>query len=88
MGFFKDGFSSSERRARASMEDAAGKNTKSDFQEKLQEETGDAEFAKRYRNRGRLYDKIKIPLHTLDIIIYVLVGLIVAALVVGIAIGQ
>lgn len=34
--------------------------------------------------RGRLYDKIKIPLRTLDIIIYVLVGALVVAILLGI----
>ncbi len=34
--------------------------------------------------RGRFYDKIKIPLKTLDIIIYVLVGALVVALLLGI----
>ncbi len=34
--------------------------------------------------RGRLYDKIKIPLKTLDLIIYVLVGLLVLAILFGI----
>ena len=37
-----------------------------------------------YRLRGKLYDKIKIPLKTIDIIIGVIVALLVAALVVGI----
>jgi hypothetical protein len=35
-------------------------------------------------SRGRLYDKIKIPLKTLDIIIYVLVGLLILAILLGI----
>jgi hypothetical protein len=34
--------------------------------------------------RGRLYDKIKIPLKTLDIIIYVLVGALILAILLGI----
>ena len=34
--------------------------------------------------RGRLYDKIKIPLKTLDIIIYILVGALVLAILLGI----
>ena len=34
--------------------------------------------------RGRLYDKIKIPLRTLDIIIYVLVGALILAILLGI----
>ena len=34
--------------------------------------------------RGGLYEKIKIPLKTLDIIIYVLVGLLIVAIILGI----
>ena len=34
--------------------------------------------------RGGLYEKIKIPLNTLDIIIYVLVGLLIVAIILGI----
>ena len=34
--------------------------------------------------RGRLYDKIKIPLKTLDLIIYILVGILVLAILLGI----
>jgi len=34
--------------------------------------------------RGRLYDKIKIPLKTLDIIIYVLVGALILVILLGI----
>jgi hypothetical protein len=34
--------------------------------------------------RGRLYDKIKIPLKTLDMIIYILVGILVLAILFGI----
>lgn len=59
-----------------------------DFQEKLRLQTGDEKFAKTYRVRGRLYDKIKVSLRTMDIIIYVIVALIVIALIVGIAMGN
>lgn len=88
MSFFKDGLNSSQRRARAEMEDAAKKQKSGEFEEKLLEETGDEKFAHTYRTRGRLYDKIKIPLKTMDIIIYGLVAAIVIAIIVGIAIGQ
>ena len=37
-----------------------------------------------FASRGRLYDKIKIPLKTLDIIIYVLVGALILAILLGI----
>ena len=78
----------SVRRARTEMEEAAKHGrSDADFQEKLQLKTGDEKFAKTYRVRGRLYDKIPFSLHTMDIIIYAVAGLIVAALVVGIAIG-
>ena len=71
------------------MEEAAkhGQN-EVDFQEKLRLRTGDEKFAKTYRMRGRLYDKIKVSLRTMDIIIYALVALIVIALIVGIAMGN
>ena len=71
------------------MEEAAkhGQN-EIDFQEKLRLQTGDAKFAKTYRMRGRLYDKLNVSLRTMDIIIYVVVALIVIALVVGIVIGN
>lgn len=71
------------------MEEAAkyGQN-EVDFQEKLRLRTGDAKFAKTYRNRGRIYDKIPFSLHTMDMIIYVVVALIVVALIVGIATGN
>ena len=77
--------------ARAEMDEAARRGTtqtQADFQEKLRLQTGDEKFAKTYRNRGRLYDKIPFSLRTMDIIIYVTVALIVIAIVVGIIIGQ
>lgn len=71
------------------MEEAAkhGQN-EVDFQEKLRLKTGDEKFAKQYRVRGRLYDKINVSLRTMDIIIYAIVALLVIALVVGIAMGN
>ena len=81
--------STSERRARADMEEAAKYGQEhEDFQEKLRVQTGDAKFAKQYRVRGRLYDKIKVSLRTMDIIIYVISALLVIALIVGIALGN
>ena len=77
--------------AQAEMEQAAQRGTtqtQADFQEKLRLQTGDAKFAKTYRNRGRLYDKIPFSLRTMDIIIYATAALIVIAIVVGIIIGQ
>ena len=71
------------------MEEAAkhGENEVS-FQEKLLQQTGDAKFAKTYRNRGKLYDKIKVSVRTMDIIIYTVAALLVIALIVGIVIGN
>lgn len=76
------------REARIEMEEAAKHGqTKEDFQEKLLLKTGDEKYAKTYRNRGRLYDKINVSLKTMDIIIYTVAVLIVVAIVVGIVIG-
>lgn len=70
------------------MEEASRRSRNADFEEKLRLRTGDEKFARTYRNRGRLYDKIHVSLRTMDIIIYVVVALIVIALIVGIAIGN
>jgi len=59
-----------------------------DFEEKLRLKTGDEKFAKTYRTRGKLYDKINVSLHTMDIIIYVVAALLIIALIVGIVIGN
>ncbi len=88
MALFRDGLSNSDRRARAEMNDAAEKSGRGEFEEKLRLQTGDEKFAKTYRNRGRLYDKLKVSLRTMDIVIYSIVALIVIAIIVGIAIGQ
>jgi len=82
------GFRNSGRDARNDMEEAAkhGQN-EVDFQEKLRLKTGDEKFAKRYKNRGRLYDKINVSLRTMDIIIYSVAALIVIVLIIGIATG-
>ena len=88
MGLFKRNPGSS---AESEMEEAARRGTtqtQTDFQEKLRLQTGDEKFAKTYRNRGRLYDKIPFSLRTMDIIIYATVTLIVILLIVGIIIGQ
>ena len=81
--------SKSERNARTEMETAAKSGTeKQDFQKELYERTGDEKFAKTYKTRGRLYDSIHLSLRTMDIIIVVTCVLIVAAIVVGVLIGQ
>ncbi len=90
MALFGDGLNLSDRRARAEMESAAkhGERKQSqNLEEKLLEGTGDAKFAHTYRNRGKLYDKIKVSLRTMDIIIGVIVALLVIALIVGILLG-
>ena len=87
MGLFKRDSGS----AQSDMERAAERGTtqtQADFQEKLRLQTGDDKFAKTYRNRGRLYDKIPFSLRTMDVIIYATAALIVIAIVVGIIIGQ
>lgn len=84
-----DRFSKSERSARTEMETAAKSGTeKKDFQKELYERTGDEKFAKTYKTRGRLYDNIHLSLRTMDIIIVGTCVLIVAAIVVGVLIGQ
>lgn len=87
MAFFGNG--NSGRNERAEMEEAAkhGQN-EVDFEQKLRLQTGDAKFAKTYRVRGKLYDKIKVSLRTMDIIIYSLVAMIIVALIIGIVTGQ
>ena len=88
MAFWKNDHSSI-RSARAEMDEAARLGGKQEnFEDKLREQTGDEKFAHTYRNRGKLYDKIKVSLHTMDIIIYVIVALIVIALIAGIVIGN
>ena len=77
------------RTERAEMEQAAKHGIpEENFQEKLRLRTGDEKFAKQYKVRGRLYDKINLSLRTMDVIIIVTSILIVAAIVVGILIGQ
>ncbi len=79
----------SERSSRSEMEQAAKPGEeKRDFQKELYERTGDEKFAKTYKTRGRIYDGIHLSLRTMDIIIIVTCILIVAAIVVGIIIGQ
>ena len=76
------------RDARMEMEEAAKHGQQQvDFQEKLRLQTGDEKFAKRYRNRGRLYDKLNVSLRTMDIIIYAVVALLAIVLIVGIVTG-
>ena len=90
MAFFHDGLDRSDRRARTEMESAAKEaqpSSKAAFQKKLLEETGDEKFARTYRSRGRLYDKIKVSLRTMDIIIGVVAALLVITIIIGILLG-
>ena len=92
MALFRDGLDNSARRVRAEMEQAekhGARDYKSqkNLEAQLLEETGDEKFAHTYRNRGRLYDKIKVSLRTMDIIIGVIAALLVVAIIVGIALG-
>ena len=92
MAPFQNGLDDSARQARAEMERAekhGARNAKpqQSQEDKLLKETGDQKFAYTYRVRGRLYDKINVSLHTMDIIIGVVATLLVIAIVVGIALG-
>ena len=51
------------------------------------EETGDEKFARTYRSRGRLYDKIHVSLRTMDIIVGVVAALLVITIIIGIILG-
>ena len=85
----RDHWFNPDRQARLRMEEEARRaQSEQEFQQKLRDNPEDAKFIKTYRVRGKLYDKIKVSLRTMDIIIYVIVALIVLALVVGIAIGN
>ena len=57
------------------------------LEEKLLEETGDEKFARTYRSRGRLYDKIHVSLRTMNIIVGVVAALLVITIIIGIILG-
>lgn len=65
------------------MDNQNGKEPQEKREEALR---GDKPFLRKdlLASRGRLYDRIKIPLRTLDIIIYSLVGLLILAILLGI----
>ena len=83
----KDNWNNPVKLARLEMEDAERKAKKAMEQiekaEKAEENPRPANEPKRYR----LYDKIKVSLRTMDIIIYSVVALLVFCLVFGIATG-
>ena len=81
-------FDVSERKARLNMQEASRKAEEElAFQDQLNDPTKDEKFVRTYRVRGKLYDKFNFSLKTMDIIIYTVSALIIAALVVGIVIG-
>ena len=81
-------FNVSERQARLNMQEASRRaEDELELQDMLNDPTKDEKFVRTYRVRGKLYDKFNFSLKTMDIIIYTVSALIVAALVVGIVIG-
>ena len=81
-------FNVSERQARLNMQEASRRaEDELELQDMLNDPTKDEKFVRSYRVRGKLYDKFNFSLKTMDIIIYTVSALIVAALVVGIVIG-
>ena len=81
----KDSWNNPEKRARLEMADAECKAKKAiEKADKPEETPVPANLPKRYR----LYDKIKVSVRTMDIIIYTVVALLVICIVVGIATGQ
>ena len=85
----RDHWNNSAREARFKMEEAAKRGEDElQYQQALRDNPEDQKSIQQYRIRGRLYDKIKVSLRTMDIIIYVIVALLVVALVVGVLIGN
>ena len=69
-------------------ETAKGAQCEAESRNPVDDSSGSDKAVQQYRLRGKLYDKIKVSLRTMDIIIYVLVALLVIALVVGIVLGN
>jgi len=88
----RDHWNNSAREARLKMEEQAKRGEDElAFQRRIKENSDkpeDTKFVQQYRIRGKLYDKIKVSLRTMDIIIYVVVALLVITLIVGIVIGN
>ncbi|MBQ3574757.1 MAG: hypothetical protein IJA26_03760 [Clostridia bacterium] len=82
-------FDVSERKARLNMQEASRKAEEElEFQDMLNDPAKDEKFVRTYRVRGKLYDKFNFSLKTMDIIIFTVSALIIAALVIGIVIGN
>jgi len=80
----KDSWNNPEKHARLEMADAERRAKKVIGQaEKPEEPSVPAKTPQRYR----LYDKIKVSVKTMDIIIYTIIALLVVCIVIGIATG-
>ena len=80
----RDSWNNPEKRARLEMADAERKAKKAIEKADKPEETPlPSNLPKRYR----LYDKIKVSVRTMDIIIYTVIALLIICIVVGIATG-
>ena len=75
-----------QKRARLEMADAERKGRKASGQveKKTEPEKPNAAMPQRYR----LYDRIKVSVRTMDIIIYTVAALLVICIIVGIALGN
>lgn len=81
----KDSWNNPEKHARLEMADAERRAKKAiDKAEKSEDTPRPANLPQRYR----LYDKIKVSVRTMDIIIYTIVALLIICVVVGIATGN
>jgi len=81
----KDSWNNPEKKARLEMADAERRAKKAiDASEKTEASPKTSNMPKRYR----LYDKIKVSVRTMDIIIYSIVALLVICIVVGIVTGS
>ena len=82
----KDKWNNLGRNARLEMQEAE-ERSKRRLDDMSQMNASD-KTANRHPNRYRLYDKIKVSVRTMDIIIYVVMGLLIACLIIGIALGN
>ena len=81
----KDSWNNPEKHARLEMADAERRAKKAiDKAEKPEETPKPSNLPQRYR----LYDKIRVSVKTMDIIIYTVVALLILCLIVGIATGN
>ena len=80
----KDSWNIPEKRARLEMADAERRAKKAIPQEG---ETVETQKPAGQPQRYRLYDKIKVSVRTMDIIIYSVIALLVLCIIIGIATG-